>query len=61
MIKTLKNPKYLDTLNKDKTNIHKITKHMPSGTLGEILLQIELVMGLREWNSITVLKFISSF
>ena len=60
MRKTLKKPKYLDTPNKDKTDIHKITKHMPSGTLGEILLQIEPIAGLRKWNSITVLKFVIS-
>ena len=61
MRKTLKNPKYPDTSNKEKTDIHKITNHMPSGTLGEILLQIEPVVGLHEWNYIIVLKCVRSF
>lgn len=34
---------------------------MPSITLGEILLEIEPIMGLYEWDLVTVLKFVGSF
>lgn len=60
-INTHYKPKKSRHTKRSKTCIHKITKYMPSGTLGIILFQIEPIAELGKWNSITVLKFIGNF